>query len=111
MSLIQGRRLLIVNAPDQFFNTLLVDGYKYKIDGVDLGLGILFVDSKQEADEALIIVAPLLIKSSRVWIATINSLEADVFTQLELSAKPFDLKCKQSQPMGSGWSAICIETI
>lgn len=103
--------MLIVNAPDQFLNTLLEDGYKYTIDGVDLGLGILFVESKQEADEALSIIAPLISKSNRAWIAATNLLRDDILTQLKLSVKPLNLLCNPSQPIGSDWSAVCIETI
>ena len=111
MGLVQGRKLLIVNAPDQFLNTLLDDGYRYTIGGVDLGLGILFVDSKQEAEESLTIVSSLLSKSGRVWVATANSLQKSIFLDLEPSVASLNLKCQQSLPLGSDWSAICIETI
>lgn len=111
MGLIQGRSLLIVNAPDQFLNTLLEDGYKYTIDGVGLGLGILFVDSKEEAEEALICLAPLLSKRGRVWVAATNGLQNQIFLDLELSMKSLNLKCNKSHQIGSDWSAVCIETI
>lgn len=101
-----SRKFLIFNAHQHFLDEFFKNGINYSYEGVELGLGVIFITSLEEVEVNSLLFLPLFGKDSFLWLAySIDINDADFLPEEDIvdAMQNIGLQAVDSLSVGASW--------